>query len=228
MGLLKSFLAGAARPGALERFVDGVTQGTMNERIRTLEDALKVPYAQAMTVVLLSRRVTKGLQQQQRRMPEPYRSQWAFPHDHVFAEVLAFYYFVVMVDYYAERDCEEPGADGRPRDSYSRALRKSLVLANALFVQRSSAGLPEGFLVQRTAGYPSIGDGGHDSGADALLQFILQAWEPPTGAAPAAPNPAAAAIVRGCLDAVPFAEARAVCSSIYRVKNGPAARSASA
>lgn len=218
MGFLSRLVRDDFTKTALERFVDGVTHSTMSERVKTLDEPLKVPYAQTMTVLLRSRSFTKELKEIAQKMPEPFRSARTFPHDLIFAEIVAFYYFIAMTDYFKEQDREEEGEDGRRSDSYSRALRKSLVLANALVLKRSDAKLPEGFVVLRTAGYSSIGDGGQKSGADALLSFIMKAWNPEPGGRPALDDSAPSLAVRNFIATVPFDEIRELCRAIYGVK----------
>jgi len=218
MGFLSRLVGDDFSKTSLERFIDEATHNTMIQRIKIIEEPLKVPYAQAMTVLLLSRKFTKELKEIAQKMPAPFRSARKFPHDLIFAEVVAFYYFVLMTDYFEELDREEEGEGGRRSDSYSRALRKSLVLANTLILKRSNVNLPEGFIVLRTAGYSSIGDGGQKSGADALLSFILKAWNPEPDGGPALDNSDASLPVRKFIATVPFDEIREVCGAMYGVK----------
>jgi len=218
MGFLSRLVGDDFSKTSLERFIDEATHNTMIQRIKIIEEPLKVPYAQAMTVLLLSRKFTKELKEIAQKMPAPFRSARKFPHDLIFAEVVAFYYFVLMTDYFEELDREEEREDGRWSDSYSRTLRKSLVLANALILKRSNVNLPEGFIVLRTAGYSSIGDGGQKSGADALLNFIMKAWSPGPGGRPTVGDSASSLSVRSVIATVPFDEIREICGAIYRVK----------
>jgi hypothetical protein len=190
----------------------------VSQRVEELEGSLKVPYVQAITVLLHSRKFTKRLKEIDQKMPKPLLWSRSFPHDHIFAEVVAFYYFVLMKDYSEEQDRDEAGGDGRAGDSYSRALRKSLVLANALVLKRSDDPLPEGSIVLRTGGYASIGDDEPDRSAAALFGFIMKLWRPEFDGNPALDESAPSVQLRNLIAAVPFDEIREICKGVYRVK----------
>jgi len=88
----------------LEQYVDGITPRSMTEKIKMLSDDIKVPYAQAMTTMLFARVFTKGLKATSRELPEPFKTTWPYQHDRIFAEAVAFYYFVLMKDYQNQPD----------------------------------------------------------------------------------------------------------------------------
>ncbi len=219
MGFLSSFIGDDIQSTRLERFLDATTQSSVSQQLKSLEEPLKVPFAQAMTVLLQSRKVTTQLKQIAGKTRRSIFSSSEFAHDRVFAEVVAFYYFVLMADYFEEQDREEVGDDGSTFDSYSRSLRKSLTLANALVLKRSSEPFEQGFIILRTGGYAANADADRQSGTAALLDFVLRAWQAGPGGKAAADTSAISLPVQNAIAAVAFDEIRELCRSIYAVKN---------
>ncbi len=173
---------------SLEKYLDSMTPATMNKDVKTLDESLIVPYDQAMTVLLFSRSFTKGLKKSAQEAPWPFRTSWQFQHDRIFAEVVAFYYFVLMKDFLV-RDLEEEDEDyddeedeeykdGKPSDPYFKVLQTSLHLANDIVLELADAKFPENFIMLRTLSFSSIHQSKEKNIIDALTEFIMNAWNP--------------------------------------------------
>lgn len=208
MGFLSSLIGGDYQLTALEKFLDGTTQSSMGQRIATLDDSLKVPYAVTMAVLLKSRFASKSLMERAERMHKRFRFTGAVRHDPLFVELAAFHYFVLMQDYV---DAEDPeGAQADAPWSYSRTLRTSLALANSFVLKHCKGEIGENLVIVRSVGYASIGDGTVQSGAAALTGFLGKALDEH-----AAADPDLNAELAGYLATIPFDEIRAVCRGIY-------------
>lgn len=208
MGFLSSLIGDDSRLTKLERYLDGTTQGSMAQRMGTLEESLKVPYALTMAVLLKSRFASKSLMERVEKARRRLRLAGALRHDPLFVELAAYYYFVLMQDYREEEDPEQ-GQDGAPW-SYSRTLRVSLALANTFVLKHWKDPRDDNFLIVRSVGYSSIGDGTPQSGAQALAGFLASLVDER-----AAADSAMAAELSAFIASIPFDEIRQVCRGIF-------------
>ncbi len=177
----------ADRRTELEKVVDNITPASMNEHVKTLADPMKVPYAQAMTILLFSRVFTRGLIEFFEELPEPFRTNWPFPHDRVFVEVASFYYFALLKD----SRPEPPEADGHwnadeedkeladgQSDPYCDDLNASLHLCSTLVHSFVDKTIHEHYIVNRANSYSPIHRGKNTGVVEKLAGHIMEVWNP--------------------------------------------------
>jgi hypothetical protein len=214
----------------LEKFLDARTASELDKLLLTLKESTKIPLAQAMAMLLFARSFTKHLQEFSQEMPEPFRTSWVFQHDRIFAEVVAFYYFVVMREFLA-KECEEDedwdvdeAKPEKPTDPYFDTLNNSLHVANKIFTQESEITIHPTYIINRTYGFSSISQRKGESVVDALSSFIMDAWNPdPKGrmvldiSAPTVP-------IMSLITAMPIDAIEQSCKDLYEyyIKQQPA------
>lgn len=176
----------ADRRTNLEKIVDNITPASMNEDVKMFANPEKVPYAQAMTVLLFSRVFTRDLRDFFEELPEPFKTNWPFPHDRVFAEVAAFYYFVLLHDCSPEpseeddwnaRDEDEKLDDG-PSDPYCDSLNTSLYICSRSVYSFMDKAIHEHYVINRANSYLPLHRGKNRGAVEKLVEHIMDVWNP--------------------------------------------------
>ena len=223
MNLFGKLFGKADHRTRLERCVDQLTAGRMNRQVNTMSDAIKVPYAQAMTVLLFARVFTNGLPEFAKQLPEPFKNDWPFPHDRIFAEVAGFYYFVLLKDFMSpstdEEDWdEEDNDDGKPIDPYADALKQSLYLCSQFVHTLSDPSIPEMFVRNRAISHSATHRSQSESHVDMLANSILTAWNPRGNSRPSLDISAPVILIQSCISSMPIEEVVAACRNLYEEK----------
>ena len=184
--LAYSTAAGVPPMTALEKFLDGITPSYVSGRAKELDEDMKVPFAQTMSVFLFSRLFTKHLDSCAQEFPEPLKTNWEFPHDRIFTEVVSFYFFVLLREYFEKRQIEydENGRDdhgdgeedGRLKDPYTSSLVKAISLASVLIHRYADFGPPKEFVRNRAFSYSLPTN--KDNPVDLLERLIFKSWNP--------------------------------------------------
>lgn len=211
----------------LEQYVDGITPKSMHLKVKTMADAVKVPYAQAMTVLLFSRVFTKSLRAMTEELPEPFKTTWPFQHDRIFAEVVGFYYFVLMKDLLARPDDEDDWpddeVDDKQCDPYLDGLRQSLYLCSQIVHSLANTDIPEIFVSGRAISFSDV----HlrkKSVIDVLIGSIMRVWNPNHDGRPILDLSAPTISVHSVVSRMPVDEVIAACRELYDEKaRNPAA-----
>lgn len=218
--------SGAQNGTALEQFLDGITPAYMVETQKTLAPDMKVPVAQAMSVLLFSRSFTRTLSALSQELAEPFKTTWPFPHDRIFTEVVAFYFFVLLREYlgqprddddydldWDEDETDEEAGDNRLQDPYAASLVSAMDLAGKLIHALSDTGLVEQFVQNRAMAYSSRVH--RDGVMERLERFLFEAWNPDkTGAIcldPFAPHGSIMAVIK----VMPIEAVEASCKGLY-------------
>ncbi len=215
----------ADRRTRLEKYVDQLTPRHMNQEIRTMADAVKVPYAQAMTVLLFARVFTKGLPKFIKQLPEPFKNNWTFPHDRIFAEVAGFYYFVLLKDFMSqptdEKDLdEEDDNDDKLVDPYADTLRQSLYLCSQFVHSLADSDIPEMFVSNRAISYSAIHRSKNKNVVDGLVNSIIKVWNPSDDGRPSLDISSVSPVIliQSCVSNMPIEEVVAACKNLYEEK----------
>lgn len=183
----------------LEKFLDGLTEPELDKKISTSEESGRIPYAQTMSIFEFARIFTKGLKAFSEETPESIKPSWAFQHDRIFAEVVAFYYFAVMREFLAqahESDVDadddynyefdydysyefyEPRSKSKSTDPYFEGLKVSSDLANEIITKVSEVSIHPTLINKRILFFSYINSKQDDNVVDVLHRFILKAWNP--------------------------------------------------
>jgi hypothetical protein len=191
MGFLDSFFkrkGKSAQPRTtLEKFLDGITPAYMDEIVKKLKEDMKVPFTQAMSVLVFSRSFTQGLYSFSQELPEPFKTSWNFPHDRIFTEVVSFYFFCLLREYLGkpqrnddedefDYDDEDEEEDNRLKDPYASSLVSAMHLSGKLIHDLADTGLVEEFVRNRTISYSLPFN--KEGLVDRLQRFIFEAWNP--------------------------------------------------
>lgn len=183
----------------LEKYLDSLTETEIDKKISTSEESGRIPYAHTMTLFEFARIFTKGLKAFSEDTPESIKTSWVFQYDRIFAEVVAFYYFVVMREFLAqahENDVDavddynyefdydygyefyEPGSKSKPTDPYFEGLKASSDLANEIITKISEVSIHPTFINKRILFFSYINSKQNDNVVNVLHRFILKAWNP--------------------------------------------------
>jgi len=229
MGIFGKLFGKSDERTALEKFVDGITPAEMSRQVKTVSDKLKVPYAQALNVLLYGRIFTRGLRESARRMPEPFKNDWSFPYDQVLAEVVAFYYFVLIKDHLPKPDedgewNDDDDAEEQAVDPRFDALRMSLHLCGELIYSLSGNTIHGQFVVNRALAFSSIQRSKTKNVLDELGGVIMKAWTPKDAPSPwlslSTPTPS----IQASIAAMPLDSIESSCREIFDEKaRNPAA-----
>lgn len=183
----------------LERYLDGLTTLNVDKIAFRPEGASSVSYAQAMSIFEFSRVFTKGLKAFFEEAPEPIKVSIILQHDRLFAETVAYYYYVLMREFLAQTHVDEvniddhynyefdyeygyefyePKSKSAPADPYFEGLKVSSDLANEIITKTSDLGIPKTFINKRVLFYSYIFSKKDDNVVDVFHRFILKAWNP--------------------------------------------------
>lgn len=194
MGFLRKLFSGGSKPDRrtpLEKSVDNITLDFVMDQVKTLADDLKVPYAQAMSVMLFARVFTKGLREFFEELPEPFRANWPFPHDRMYMEVVAFYWFAILrnakpklsadddEDEYDWDDSDEAADQPKqPVDPYSDGLNTSLQLCSSLVHSLMDKSIHEHYMINRAHSYMQRHRTKNEGPVETLAGHIMSIWNP--------------------------------------------------
>lgn len=177
-----------ARPrNALKNFLDGISHEYFLNKVKNSKEEMKVPFAQAITVLLFSRSFTEELYDYSQELPEPFKTEWKYPYDLIFTEVVSFYFFSILREYLGKKQRGEVEEDGNfdgldekegniPSDSYATSLLTAMQVAGKLIHDRTSPKLVEEFVRDRATSYVSPNN--EEEPVDRLHRFLFEAWNP--------------------------------------------------
>lgn len=173
----------------LEKFLDGITPSYVSDHAKELDEGMRAPFAQAMSVFLFSRLFTKNLNSCAQEFPEPLKTNWEFPHDRIFTEVVSFYFFVLLREYLGKLqmeddengrdDYEDDEEDGRLEDPYASSLVTAMSLASVLIHRYADFGPPKEFVRNRAFSYSLPTN--KNNPVDLLERLIFKIWNPDKG-----------------------------------------------
>jgi hypothetical protein len=221
MGIFRKLFSKAPVGTRLEQYVDSITPRSMTEKVKTLSDDIKVPYAQAMTVMLFARVFTKGLQATSRDLSEPFKTTWTYPHDRIFAEVVGFYYFVLMKDYQNKADgddwLDDDDEGEHEDDPYLTVLRQSLYFCSKLIHATADFDKVEMFVANRAITYLAV-HRRKQGVVDVLITSILSVWNPDKSGRPNLDISSPTIPVMAAVTRMPTDEVVAACRELYDTK----------
>jgi len=189
----------------LEKYLNSLTEPGLDKTTPQLEEANSIPYAQTMSIFEFARIFTKLLSDFSGEKPESIKTSWIFQYDRIFAEVAAFYYFIVMKEFLAqanEKDIDfdddynyefdydygyefyEPKSKSKFTDPYFEELKASSDLANEIITKISEVSIHPTFINKRILFYSYVYSKKDDNVVDVLHRFILKAWNPKSSDSP--------------------------------------------
>lgn len=189
----------------LEKYLNSLTELELNVKTPKLDKASSIPYAETMSIFEFARVFTKMLRDFSGKQPESIKISWIFQYDRIFAEVVAYYYFIVMKDFLAqaheknidfdddynyEFDYEygyefyEPKSKLKFTDPYFEQLKASSDLANEIITKTSEVTINPTFINKRVLFYSYIYNKKDENVVDVLHRFILKAWNPKSSDSP--------------------------------------------
>lgn len=222
----------------LEKYLNSLTEPDPDKNTPPLEGANSIPYAQAMSIFEFARIFTKILSYFSDEKPESVKPSWVFQYDRIFAEVVAFYYYVVMREFLAqshEKDVDfdddynyefdydygyefyEPKSKSKFTDPYFEELKASSDLANEIITKISEVSIHPTFINKRILFYSYIYSKKDDDVVDVLHRFILKAWNPKSSESPSHERVVSELHmpIMTKIKAMPINEVRKSCRSLY-------------
>ena len=183
----------------LEKYLNSLTEPELDKKTPPLEGANSIPYAQTMSIFEFARIFTKILNDFSGEKQESIKISWIFQYDRIFAEVVAFYYYVVMREFLAQAhekgvdfdddynyefdydygyEFYEPKSKSKFTDPYFEELKASSDLANEIITKISEVSIHPTFINKRILFYSYIYSKKDDNVVDIFHRFILKAWNP--------------------------------------------------
>ena len=218
MGIFARLFGKTNSKNRLEKFVDDLTPGSLNRKVAEVATAVKVPYAQTMTVFLFSRMFTKGLRKLAETLPEPFKTNWPYPHDRIFAEVAGFYYFVLLKDFMSHSDDDEDWdeEDEEPEsDPYATSLRQSLYLCSNIVHSLSDDNIPKEFVINRALSFSGFSRSQNKNVVEEFAGAILHVWNPNHDGRPVLDLSAPIVPVQAYVAHLPIDDVVAACKGLY-------------
>lgn len=206
----------------LERYVDGLSAGSMTRQVKTMEESLKVPYAQAMSVMAFGGVFVKGLRRAAYDMPEPFQIDWPYPYDRILAECVAFYFYVLIEDHLPRPDEDGEWNDDDDEapvaDPYFESLKYAMHIDRELIHKLSGETIHAEFVINRALAYSSISRSKTKDVVDELAGFIFKAWTPADSGRPSLDLSAPTIPIRISIASMPIDAVIMSCRELYEVK----------
>jgi hypothetical protein len=222
----------------LEKYLNTLMEPELDKKTPQFEGANNIPYAQTMSIFEFARIFTKVLNDFSAEKPESVKKTWVFQYDRIFAEVVAFYYYVVMREFLAqahEKDVDfeddynyefdydygyefyEPKSKSKFTDPYFEDLKASSDLANEIITKISEVSIHPTFINKRILFYSYIYSKKDDNVVDVLHRFILKAWNPKSSDSPSLDRVASELHmpIMTQINVMPINEVRKSCRSLY-------------
>ena len=207
---------------ALERYIDGVSAGSMNRQVKDMKEPLKVPYAQAMSVLAFGGVFVDGLRKAAYGMPEPFRTDWPCPYDQILAECVAFYFYVLIKDHLPQPDEDGEWDDGnddeKDVDPYFESLKYALHIDRELIYKLSGEKIHEEFVMDRALAYSSISRSKDRDILDELAGLIWKAWNPGDNGRPLLNISSPSIPIQTSIASMPIDAIVQSCRELYDVK----------
>ena len=222
----------------LEKFLDSITTSDLDKNTPRVEGSSNISYAQTMCIFEFSRMFSKGLREFFVKMPESIRTDWVFQHDRIFAEIVAYYYYVVMREFLAQAyenniaadddynyefdydygyEFYEPRSKSKSTDPYFEALKASSDQANEIITKLSEVNIHPTLINKRILFYSYIYNKNDDSVVDVLHRFILKGCNPKSSDRPSLDQAASELHVpiMSQINTMPINEVRKTCRGLY-------------
>lgn len=220
MFLSKLFKSNSKKdPTFLEIFMDRLDIQTMNRLFMEADESIKISYAQTLTLMKFARIFTQGLPEAVKSLPKPFNSSWPFPHDRIFAEVVAFYLFALLRPHWNPTQEERWGdVDDEYFKDYGEVLDKTLRVADSLISDLSKGTIEPKFIESRVLAYSTLLKTRCDDWVSELQSTIVQAWIPEGGYTLSLDTTGMAMMIQGCIARMPLDDVMKSCREMFDQK----------
>jgi hypothetical protein len=222
----------------LEKFLDSLTASELDQNTLRVVGSSNIPYAQTMSIFEFSRIFSKGLKEFFEKMHESIKTSWIFQHDRIFAEIVAYYYYVVMREFLAQTyenniaadddynyefdydygyEFYEPKSKSKSTDPYFEGLKDSSDQANEIITKLSEVSIHPTLINKRILFYSYIYSKQGDNVVDVLHRFILKACNPKSSDSSSLDQAVSELHIpiMSQINAMPINEVRKTCRGLY-------------